>query len=197
MNQSTDKPAHQDMTQNALLDQLEIDIRDLLELVRAELGKADPTVLTNRPSPENWNALECFAHLNAVCDLYFSKIEKAIHKAKARQWQPADEVKYNWTGRSAIRNVDPANLPNKKHRSPKRFDFQYQTVAPTALKAFLINHEMLLRFVRQAREVDLNRPRIPADRFSIWSFRLGNLLEFLVLHAQRHVAQALRAARHD
>jgi DinB superfamily len=184
------------MTQNALLDQLEIDIRDLLELVRTELGKADPAVLTHRPAPDAWNALECFAHLNAVCELYFSQIEKAIHKAKARQWRPADEVKYNWTGRRAIRNVDPANLPKKKHRSPKSFDFQYQTVAPTALKVFLINHEMLLRFVRQAREVDVNRSKIPAAKFSLFSFRLGNMLEFFVLHAKRHVAQALRAAQY-
>lgn len=182
------------MTQSALLDQLEIDIRDLLEIVRAELGRADNQVLTQRPAPDAWNALECFAHLNAVCSLYFPKIEKAIHKAKARQWRPGDEVKYNWTGQRAVRNVDPSNLPRKKHRSPKRFDFHFQPVPPTALKAFLINYEMLLRFVQQAREVDLNRARIPTGRFSLFSFRLGNLLEYYVLHAKRHVAQALRAA---
>ncbi|MFN4255508.1 MAG: DinB family protein [Saprospiraceae bacterium] len=182
------------MTQSALLDQLEIDIRDLLEIVRAELGRADNQVLTQRPAPDAWNALECFAHLNAVCNLYFPKIEKAIHKAKARQWRPGDEVKYNWTGQRAVRAVDPSNLSRKKHRSPKRFDFQFQPVPPTALKAFLINYEMLLRFVQQCRDVDLNRPRIPTGRFSLFSFRLGNLLEYYVLHAKLHVAQALHAA---
>jgi hypothetical protein len=49
---------------------------------------------------------------------------------------------------------------------------------------------MMLRILRQAREVDTNRTRVKPMRWNISSFLLGDLLEYLVLHTQRHVLQA-------
>ncbi len=181
------------MTQPELLDQLETDLNDLLKQVRAKFSDASREVLQSRAAPEKWNAQECFAHLNAQFDYYLPRIELALHKAKARRWIPAAERQSNGYGRRAIRKVDPANMDQKLRRSPKSIDpLKLLKVRDNEVKIFLINLEMMLRLLRQAREVDTNKPKIKPMRWSLSSFLLGDLMVYLVLHSQRHVIQASR-----
>jgi hypothetical protein len=182
------------MTQPELLDRLESDLRKLLDLVRTQFTLLPPEALQLRPGPERWNALECFAHLNAHFDYFMPRIELAIHKAKARSWAPAGERQQNWQGRTSIRAVDPLNMAISRRKSPKRIHPKHLQVRPTEVKAFLINCEMLLRLLQQAREVDLNKAKVAHFRWPHFNFLLGDLLEYMVLHAQRHTLQAKSAA---
>jgi len=177
------------MTQPELLDRLESDLSELLKLVRANFAEQPQAALLLRPAPEKWNAQECFAHLNAQFDYYLPRIELALHKAKARRWLPVQERRSNWFGRRAVRAANPA--PLRPRRSSKAIDpSKLLNVRPNEVKVFLINLEMMLRLLRQAREVDTNMPRIKPMQWSISKFTLGDLLEYLVLHAKRHVSQA-------
>lgn len=178
------------MTQSELLDRLEFDLRKLLETARSQFSLMPPEALQTRPGPERWNALECFAHLNARFDYFLPRIELAIHKAKARNWMPADERRQNWLGRAAIRAADPLNMG----KSPKRIHPKHLKVRQHEVKAFVINCEMLLRLLQQAREVDLNMAKVAHFRWPHFSFLLGDLLEYMMLHAQRHTLQAQAAA---
>lgn len=180
------------MQQSSFIDKFEIQIRDLLEKSRTEFSPLEPARLHHRPSPERWTAQECFAHLNSFMEIYFPQVEKAIHKAKARQWQPADEVKYSWAGRRAIRRVSAIEHPNPR-RAKKKHDFHSRTGRRDEFKSFLINLEILLRLLRQSRAVDLNRTKVKMSGSWFFSFKLGELYEYLVTHAERHLPQALAA----
>ena len=182
------------MTQSELLNRLESDLKKLLELVRSQFALLPAEALQVRPAPGRWNALECFAHLNAHFDYFLPRIELAIHKAKARSWAPAGERRQNWLGRTAIRAVDPLNMGKNRRKSPGRIHPKHLQIRPSEVKAFLINLEMLLRLLQQAREVDLNKARIAHFRWPHLNFLLGDLLEYIVLHAQRHTLQAQEAA---
>ena len=86
---------------------------------------------------------------------------------------------------------DPTIQPIQPRKSRKALDpLKLLAVRENEVKVFLINLEMMLRLVRQARDVDTNRPRIKTMQWNISSFVLGDLLQYLVLHAQRHVLQA-------
>lgn len=183
------------MTQSELLDRLESDLKKLLELVRTRFAALPPEALQQRPAAERWNALECFAHLNAHFDYFMPRIELSIHKAKARSWGPAPQRRQNWLGRMAIRAVDPVNMGKTRKKSPKRIHPKHLKVRPTEVKALLINLEMLLRLAGQAREVDLNRARVAHFRWPHFQFLLGDLLEYMVLHAQRHTIQAAQTVQ--
>ncbi|GAB4493718.1 MAG: hypothetical protein OHK0019_18230 [Saprospiraceae bacterium] len=182
------------MTQSELLDRLELDSKKLMETVRAQMATLPPEALQVRPGEGRWNALECFAHLNAQFDYFLPRIELAMHKAKARSWAPDVDRKSNWQGRMYIKAADPLNMGKVRKKSPKRVNPKYLQVRPTEVKAFLINAEMLLRLLQQAREVDLNKAKIAHFRWPHFNFLLGDLLEYLVLHAQRHTLQAQAAA---
>ena len=179
------------MTQPELLDRLELDLTDLLKEVRGRFSNQASEVLLRRVAPQKWNVQECFAHLNAQYDYYLPRIELALHKSKARRWLVSNQRESNWHGRRSIRKVDPGNLAKRPRRSPKAIDpSRLLKVRENEVKVFLINLEMMLRILRQAREVDTNRTRVKPMRWNISSFLLGDLLEYLVLHTQRHVLQA-------
>lgn len=183
------------MTQNELLDQLETDLRRVLDQVRTQIVPLEDEVVQYRPDPTRWNVLEYFAHLNAFSELYLSRIEASIHKAKARKWiLPATEIVYTSSARRDIRRADPAN--EQPRRSKKRYNFYQQPLGKEVIKTFIINCERLLRNLHLAREVDINRPKINRGASGFFHYTLGNTFEWLVRHAQRHLAQAQTLLQH-
>ncbi len=181
------------MSQSELLDHLEESLQQLLKEVREHFAHTALATLKQRPTPEQWSAMDCFAHLNAQFEGYLSRMELAQHKAKARKWLPTMDRRSNGLGRMAIRKADPSNV--KPGKSPKSLNpLKKLPVRDTELKVFLINGEMLLRLIRQAREVDLNKTSVKPLHWSLFRFRMGDLLEYLVLHARRHFIQAKTAA---
>jgi hypothetical protein len=179
------------MTQQELLDQLETDLRAVLAVVREKLVGLPVEALRQRSSPESWNILECVAHLNRYTDDYIPRLHRAIHLAKARRWAPAPEVRYTARGRRLLRRADSAN--GKAYKTAKRYNFLNLPVEQSVLKAFIINCEQLLRILQEARKVDLNRPTIRKVNAWFARYTLGNLLEFLVQHNKKHVAQAAKS----
>ena len=180
--------------QNDLLNRLEIDLRDLLEMVRTRLADAPAEALQQRRDMNAWNALECIAHLNVFQEMYLPRIERAIHLSKARRWKPASDVRYTMVGRRVTKNADLAHY--KPRKTPKRYDFAHLPLGKEVIKTFLINSERLLRNIQAAREVDINKAKIGWGPSGFFKLTLGNTLEWLVLHGQRHVQQATNSITH-
>jgi hypothetical protein len=178
------------MTQNTLLERLDAELRQLLDTLRTRLAPLDDAALQYRSAPEAWNALECFAHLNAYADRYIPRMELAIHKAKARNWKPEERLRYTAAGSRFIRRADPANT--KPRKAAKTYNFHRQPLGREPLKRLIINVERLLRIVQMAREVDLNRAKVGRGKSGFFTLTLGNALEWTTLHTQRHVGQAGR-----
>lgn len=177
------------MTQETIQNTLETGLRDLLEIARNQIAKSNVENLVRRPLPQSWNALECFAHLNAIYDYYLPKIELSIHKAKARRWYRVDEFKSGSYGKSLLRRINPENRKARPRKSPKKFNFQGAQLGPETIKGFIINTERLLRYVQQSKELDLTMPRIPAAHNRWFKLNLGDLYCYLLTHAQRHFLQ--------
>ncbi|MFN8300985.1 MAG: DinB family protein [Saprospiraceae bacterium] len=185
------------LTQQTLLDRLETELREILEMARTQIAPLPLEALLFRPAPdrpkarESWNILECLAHVNAFSENYFSRIDLAIHKAKARKWLATNDapVKYSGRGRRAIRRADLDN--GKWLKSPKVYNFFEKQLGNEVVKTFIINAERLLRTIQIARDVDLNRPKVRKAHAWTGNYPLGNLLEYLVTHQRRHLRQVL------
>ncbi len=172
-----------DTTQTALLDQLETDLRILLENLRREIVPLDNAALTQRADPKSWTILEGLAHLNALLDYYLPRLELARHKALARRWAPVKPLRYTGRGRRMLRKADPANP--KRYRSGKVFNFMGQPLERTEIKTCIIQLERLLRQVQISRAVDLNRPTIRKAKSWFGSYTPGNLMAWLVVLGKR------------
>lgn len=176
------------MSQQDLLDRLEAELRTLLDQVRTQFTREGADTLRQRLQPNAWNILECFAHLNQFYETYLPQIELAIHKAKARRWMPGESVLYTGRGKRAIRRADPEN--GKLYKTSKPFNLLNQPLGPDTIKSFIINSERLLRVLQACRAIDINRAKVKKAHSWTGKYTLGNLLEWLITHARRHVRQA-------
>lgn len=176
------------MSQSSLLEQLETDLRQSLEQVRSRIAPMDFAAMQWRPTPEQWNILECFAHQNAYLERYIPRMELAIHKAKARQWTPAKELKYAGAAKRFIRKADPDN--SKPYKSPKHYNFHQKPLGKETIKGFTINAERLLRVIQSAKEIDLNKAKVERGKSGFFKLNLGNTLEWQVTLIRRQVVQA-------
>lgn len=173
------------MQQSELIDQLEEDLRHLLDQVRTELAGKPVEVLTRRADPLRWNTLETLAHLNAIWAAYLPGMERAIHKAKARSWTAQGPLRYTFLGRLALRRADPHS--GKAYKSRKAYNFFQKPLDSDPVKAFIIHAEKMQRLLRQARSVDLNKTTVPVATSWFGTYTLGNLMAWLVLHAHKHL----------
>lgn len=175
----------------AFLQQLQTAVRQLQATVETELAPLPDAALNRKPRPDAWSAFECLEHLNRYARYYLPALTKALHGAAPVA--SAAEVRYSWLGRKSLDLVRPDN--GKQHQTVKHMNPTGSQLGRPVLTEFLQHQAELLALLAAARTADLNRRAVPVEFFRLLKLRVGETLEFVVLHEQRHVAQAQRAAQ--
>ena len=145
--------------------------------------------LNRRPSPSRWSAGQCLEHLNIVGGYYLPSIGARIKRAQERGSKPAALAKQGYLGRRFIEAMrTPAS--EKAYETPQRYAPTGTRLPRTVAEVFSRQIDELLRLVLLARQINANAVRIPNAIFPLLLLRLTDQLEFMVVHIQRHVAQA-------
>ena len=170
-------------------DQLTNDLLVLRVMAQQRFRPLSAEELNRRPSPSRWSAGQCLEHLNIVGGYYLPRIAARIARAQARGSKPAAVAKHGYLGRRFIEAMRmPASV--KTYESPQRYAPTGTRLPRTVTEVFSRQLDELLRLVLLARQVNANTVRIPNALFPLILLRLTDQLEFLVVHIQRHVAQA-------
>ncbi|MBF9142595.1 DinB family protein [Hymenobacter properus] len=170
-------------------DQLTNDLLVLRVVAQQRFRPLSAEELNRRPSPSRWSAGQCLEHLNIVGGYYLPSIAARIAKAQARGSKPAPFAKSGYIGRRFIEAMR-APVSVKTYESPQRYAPTGTRLPRTVAEVFSRQIDELLRLVLLARQVNANAIRIPNAIFPLLMFRLTDQLEFMVVHIQRHVAQA-------
>lgn len=141
------------------------------------------------PGPGRWSAGQCLEHLNIVGGYYMPRIARRIARAQARGSKPTPTVKQGYFGGRFIEamRTPPGVKPTV---TPQRYAPTGNRLPRTVAEVFSRQIDELLRLVLLARQVNANAVLIPNAVFPLLLLRLADQLEFLVVHIQRHVAQA-------
>ena len=170
-------------------DQLTTDLLVLRVVAQQRFRKLSAEELNRRPGPSRWSAGQCLEHLNIVGGYYLPSIAKRIARAQAKGSKPAPTAKQGYFGRRFIEAMRvPASV--KAHSSPQRYAPTGTRLPRTVAEVFSRQIDELLRLTLMARQVNANSVRIPNPIFPLLLLRLTDQLEFLVVHIQRHLAQA-------
>lgn len=181
------------MTPTAFLADLTAATHALQRTVQTQLAPLGPAALNRRPAPTAWSAFECLEHLNRYARHYLPALQTALATAPAPTAPTAEAaVGYSWLGRKSVAMMRPANA--KKQAALARLNPAGSPLDHRVLAEFGQHQTQLLALLAQAAGADLNRKAVPVEFFRLLKLRLGEALEFVVVHEQRHVAQALRAA---
>jgi hypothetical protein len=170
-------------------DQLTNDLLVLRVVAQQRFRPLSAEELNRRPSPSRWSAGQCLEHLNIVGGYYLPSIAARIKKAQERGSKPAPVAKSGYFGRKLIEAMrTPASV--KSSVTPQRYAPTGTRLPRTVTEVFSRQIDELLRLVLLARQVNANAVRVPNAIFPLLLLRLTDQLEFLVVHIQRHVAQA-------
>jgi hypothetical protein len=176
------QPAH------AHLDALAETATTLLGQASALIQGLSETQLLWQPAPEKWSIAHCLDHLVVTNRLYFGQIEEALAEAPTAeraglQYQPS------LFGRLFIY----ASGPRSRMRIRAFRMFQPPEEAhPDAPERFRTQQATLVALIDRARDFDMQAVKVRSPVSPLLSLRLGEALEMLLAHEQRHLDQASR-----
>lgn len=177
------------MTSSDFLAALVRTVTELRATAHTEFATLDPVLLNQRPAPASWSILECLEHLNRYSRYYNAALAKALASSRTVA-DPQAEVAYSWLGRKSVEMMRPANA--KKSSTLKHMNPLGSRLGSDVLAEFDQHQARLLELLATAQGNDLNRKAVPVEFFRLLKLRLGEALEFVVVHQQRHVQQAQR-----
>lgn len=146
-------------------------------------------VLNWQPTPEKWSIAQCFEHLNIYCDYYLKAMKDLINKNSIVVKDVNYAYQSSWLGRKSIESVYPSN--SKKMKTMKRFNPTLLKVRKNGLQVFLAYQNQFLELLEQANHININKIKVPIEFFKLLKLRMGDCIEFMVAHQQRHLQQAL------
>jgi hypothetical protein len=175
------------MTTNDILEKLHKDVLAIIEAAR-EFESLPEAELNWREHPKKWSILDCLEHLNRYSNYYHTEIRKAIARGKQSSTKIDREVKSTWMGRKFIAMMHPDNTA--KQKTFARMNPIKGTLRKEVIYKFLRNQQELADILEDASNVDLNKVSISVEFFKILRMNLGDALQFVVVHEQRHIKQA-------
>ena len=173
------------------LDRLAADLQTLRAITTNEFRPLTDDQLNRRPSPGKWSVGQCLEHLNIVGGHYLPSIANRLRRAKDRGSRPAEVVKFGPIGRKLVESMR-AYTASKPQKAPQKFAPSGSRLPRTVVEVFSRQIDELLSLIEQAQAVNMNNVRIPNVIIPLVFLRLPDQLELLVVHMQRHVAQAER-----
>lgn len=171
----------------ALLRRLEDQVERHIALAVKKYQNLPEELLTVKPKDGGWSVSECLWHLNSYGNHYLPRIEDALK----RGGKPADTFTSTWMGAWFTRMMEPGTNKRKlkafkDHVPPAGFDSR------VVVEEFIRQQEWLQRLLRQSQLANLNRIRIGLSILPWVKMRLGDVFQFLIVHQERHLAQAER-----
>jgi len=163
------------------------DVQIIRNSVELEFYQLSDNVLTFKPDATQWSILECFEHLNRYASYYLPVIEIAIEKAGRKSTDQLD-IDYTWIGKYSIKSMHPSNV--KRQKTFQHMDPAKSQLKRNVLDKFLANQTHLLQLLDKARFVDINKKRVPLEFFRLIKMNIGEAIEFVIVHEQRHLQQA-------
>ncbi|KAA5546494.1 DinB family protein [Adhaeribacter rhizoryzae] len=158
----------------------------LQEAIRVFQNINEETLL--RPATNGgWSIAQCLDHLNSYGQYYLPYIQKGLNK-NINLVNP-DTFQSSWLGNYFTRLIDP-ETGKKKQKSAKIHQPAHNLDAHAVVAEFIQQQETLLAYIKQSRQVDLNKIKIPVSILKWIKLNLGDVLQFLIAHNERHLQQA-------
>lgn len=173
------------------LDSLAADLQQVRGVVNQRFRPLSDDQLNRGPGPGKWSVGQCLEHLNIVGGLYLPVISRKIKAARERGSTPADVVAHGYFGQKMTEAMRvPAT--EKPMKTPQQYAPSGMRLPRTVLEVFGRQLDELAGLIEQTRTVNANAIRVPNPIIPLLLPRLTDVLELLVEHMKRHVAQAER-----
>jgi uncharacterized damage-inducible protein DinB len=177
------------VNQHDLLEKLEVRIQKHTKEVLDQFQLLDENALLKSSPTGGWSIVQCLDHLKSYGDYYLPVITRKLGKAKSEN---VDHFfKSSWLGAYFIQMMEPST-GTKKYKAFKGHIPADRPEPHPTIARFLNQQNMLLQLLESSKRRDLNRVRIPISITPLVRLKLGDVLQFIIAHNERHLVQAMR-----
>lgn len=180
------------MTGNELIDGLQAITEENKSFVEKKMTHLNEEQLNWRPRSDSWSLNEVFAHLNEYASFYHAAFRKVIGKTKYQK--PTQNFLSSPLGGAAWKSMKLGKAKNVKRKFRALAVFN-PTTTPSLVKGndwktFFTGQENLNEILENAREINIKRAKTALSISKIIKFRMGDAMNFVVFHNERHIQQA-------
>jgi hypothetical protein len=161
------------------------------DFVRNKLSNLKSNQLSWKPNSQTWSVNEILAHLNQYAnyyhDVFLNKIENTKFSEAKSQFISSPLGKSAWKSMK----LGTANNIKRKFQSPKNYNptIHPEIVSINELSVFEKKQFELLDIIEKAKNVNIQRVKIPISISKFIRLKLGDALLFVVYHNERHLQQ--------
>jgi uncharacterized damage-inducible protein DinB len=177
------------MDKISLLNHLENQVENHLQQVLSKFQNANDDTLLKTSNTVGWSIAQCLEHLNTYGNYYLPLFEKGLSESPDKP--EANNIKSSWLGRKAIDSMNP-ETGKKKFKAFKNYTPQSNLDAKAVVAEFINQQERLLQIIRLAKSKDIQQIKIAISIAKFLKLNLGDALQFLIVHNERHIQQANR-----
>lgn len=179
------------MTSSELISQLILVTNDNRRYVEKKLSFLSANQLNWQKSTDSWSVKQTLIHLNEYARFYHTEFVKRIEQTRFKE--PIPQFVSSPLGKSAWKSMKLGNVNNVKRRfhSPKQYNplVNNQLNEDDTVVNFLKNQLELVHILDSAKQVNLRKVKIPISISKIIRLRLGDALQFVIYHNERHIQQ--------
>lgn len=175
-------------------------IEELDRTLRAQIARArdiqelPATTLLHRPSPEQWNLVEVFEHMNLSSGVYLAGL-RSVFDRRAAQLPFAPVFEPGPIGQYSVKSMTPRPDGSIRMRMKTLGRFEprkLQGASSESITGFIAMCEGFQSLLQRARATDLNAMRVTSSLGPIIRFKAGDAFRFPIAHQVRHFAQIER-----
>ena len=184
------RPGSAGMPSDPYLATIHEDARRVILRTRHLTSKLTPAEMAWSASPTSWSIAQCIDHLIVTGDVYYPRGRAAIEEGRRRgQIAPSGTFRGTRFGRWFIYSAGPG----ARIRIKARPVFQPSAnPAADVTERFTAQQETLLQLIRDAEGLDLRGIIITSPLSPFIKLTLGECLQMMVAHQERHILQANR-----
>ncbi len=173
----------------SLLSNLENQVDTHLQQAIQKYQNLSNEILLKSSESGGWSIAECLEHLVKYGEYYLPSFEKGLTNSVDNNQNKI--LKSTWLGRKAINSMNP-EVGTKKYKAFKDYIPTKQSDGRAIVAQFINQQEKLLQILRIARAKDIQQIKIPISIAKFLKLNLGDALQFLIVHNERHIQQANR-----
>ena len=143
----------------------------------------------NKQAPDGgWSIAQCLDHLNSYGDYYIPKMAEGMENFKGGS---SSTFTSTWLGNYFTKMLDPAT-GKRKMKAFKAYVPPSSLDGQAVVAKFIQQQQMLINLLRNAKQKNLDKIKIPLTISRFIKLKLGDTFGFIIAHDERHIQQAGR-----
>lgn len=172
-----------------LLNHLENQVESHLQQAIQKYQNLSDELLLKSSSSGGWSIAQCLEHLNSYGVYYLPLFEKGL--ATSQDDMRVETIESTWLGKLAIDSMNPEK-GKRKFKAMKGHIPEVLLDAKAVVAEFINQQEQLLQILRIAKNKRILQIKIPISIAKFLKLHLGDAIQFLIIHNERHIQQANR-----